>query len=78
MQDIRKGIIELLREELPQSLMPDVDEIELLIIRNEDEVVMIGLSFDNCRAQITISDTTIEDVINGLNAGIAYCQSRDL
>lgn len=72
-------------------------------------MVIIGLSFDNCRAQITVSDTalmpchmvvfdaaffnsyknvpeqvyffhdsedtTIEDVINGLNAGIAYCQN---
>ena len=36
MQDIRKGIIELLREELPQSLMPDVDEIELLIAQNKN------------------------------------------
>lgn len=77
------------------------------LVRNEDEGVIIGLSFDSCKAQITVSDTanipcnmvvfnaaafnphknvseqiyyffdsedsTIEDVMNGLNTGIAYC-----
>lgn len=35
MKDIRQEIIELLRERVPESLMPEVDEIESLIMNEE-------------------------------------------
>lgn len=45
MRDEKKDIIELLREKLPESLQPDVDEIELLIMQNKNKPAYAKMSF---------------------------------
>ena len=42
-QDIRQEIISLLREKLPESLQPDVDEVELFIMQNKNRQAWIKM-----------------------------------
>ena len=42
-QDIKQEIISLLREMLPTSLQPDVDEVELLIMQNNNRQAWIKM-----------------------------------
>ena len=43
MENVKKRIIELLREELPTSLLQDVDEIEKLIMQEKYRIAYLKM-----------------------------------